>query len=339
MTNVNNIKRGGVQISVIVPVYNGEKYIKNCLEMLLAQGSDGYEIIVIDDGSTDKTAEIAARFQDNKIVYYRQENKGVSSARNKGIELSDGEWIVFCDVDDVIDEGYISGCFREINKKENTEVICFAQKSSENKECFDISADDALRALFGDGGISQAHDFWFIYVWSKVFKKEFLAKNNIRFNEKISFGEDVLFIVDVFRHATKIHLVPNIYYHYMQNDDSVLHSGYKAQDYENYFECMNSLTQLMSYNNRTQPDSISWWLNYYKTKYGFIMMGRYARGSAGETRSVRKEKVKSIINSIKQNNKALFNGVCPKEKRREIRKDRIKLVVLKCTSGFYLLKF
>ena len=106
-------------ISVIIPVYNGEKYISECIESVLKQTFRDFEIIVINDGSTDNTAEICRKFKN--IRYFYQENKGVSKAREKGLQVSKGEYITFIDSDDTIKSDFLETMLCEM---ENCDIVC-----------------------------------------------------------------------------------------------------------------------------------------------------------------------------------------------------------------------
>lgn len=89
-------------VSIVIPIYNAQKYLEECLASVLKQSYSNLEIICVNDGSTDKSDEILGAVRDNRVIYVRQDNKGVSSARNHGLQMAKGEWILFLDADDVL---------------------------------------------------------------------------------------------------------------------------------------------------------------------------------------------------------------------------------------------
>ena len=111
--------------SIIIPIYNAERHLKSCLDSIVNQNYLNYEVLLIDDGSTDKSGEICddyvSRFKKFKVIH--KENKGVSNARNKGIELSQGEYLLFVDSDDFLSETYLSSIYSVIEKS-NPSVVC-----------------------------------------------------------------------------------------------------------------------------------------------------------------------------------------------------------------------
>ena len=239
-TSQNNLTVGG--ISVIVPVYNGEKYIKNCLDMLLDQDGDNFEVIVVNDGSTDKTADIVKSIHDEKLVYFEQENKGVSAARNKGIELSRGDWVVFCDVDDTVKQGYIKDITEQITRFPDYNVFCYAYSrvkgEGNDSDLYDITGKQAILSTIGkDKSIFKyCNDYSVcLTVWSKVYSKNFLIKNNLRFNSKIAYGEDVLLLFKLFTVVDKVKAVHRGYYIYNYNNkNSTIHTVGRESEKEGY---------------------------------------------------------------------------------------------------------
>lgn len=309
-TSQNNLTVGG--ISVIVPVYNGEKYIKNCLDMLLDQDGDNFEVIVVNDGSTDKTADIVKSIHDEKLVYFEQENKGVSAARNKGIELSRGDWVVFCDVDDEVKQGYIQDINMRVKEYPDYDVFCYAKNDVSYKFEKDFVTIDGLQALKKTlYSVTQESKpvfegccyFKFDCPWSKVYKKSLLLSQNLFFNIKIFYGEDSLFVLHVFSYANKIAVIYKGYYDYIQNEDSVCHSIAKESEKLGFIEWQDAIVKLIKARNDLWGDKelkkvFDSYLNNLCIYYGIyriIYSLRFAKKSSTE-----------ILYTIKQLAKKLY---------------------------------
>lgn len=245
-------KEQRIQISVIIPVYNGEKYVANCIETLQNQTLEiGYELILIDDGSTDKTLEIIRSYaeQDDRIRFFSQENKGVSAARNLGINSSRGEWIVFVDVDDEVDSGYLQNINEETKVNPSTSVFVYArhyvEKNSKTIDTTKFTRKDLIFSLLTDKPIKElGTDFLLFAVWSRVYKKSFLQDNNIRFVEGLRWGEDAIFQCHVYQCAEEIRFVYRGYYRYVQNSESTIHRSRK-DDVETIKKMQREMKQIL----------------------------------------------------------------------------------------------
>lgn len=224
-----------IHISVIIPVYNGEKYIAACIETLLRQTMEtGYELIFIDDGSKDKTLEIIRSYakQDSRIRFFSQENKGVSAARNSGINNSRGEWIVFVDVDDEIAPKYLQDISWETRENPSTSVFVYArhyvEKDSKTIDTTKFTRKELICSLLTEEPIKElGTDFLLFAVWNRVYKKSFLQDNNIAFVEGLRWGEDLIFQCRIYQCAEEIRFVYRGYYRYVQNNDSTIHRSRK----------------------------------------------------------------------------------------------------------------
>lgn len=224
-----------IQISVIIPVYNGEKYVAACIETLQHQTMEkGYELIFIDDGSTDKTLEIIRSYaeQDSKIRFFSQENKGVSAARNLGVDNSRGEWIVFVDVDDEIDSKYLQDISQETEENPSIPVFIYArhyvEKDSKKIDTTKFTRKELICSLLTEAPIKElGTDFLLFAVWSRVYKKSFLQDNNITFVEGLRWAEDLIFQCRIYQCAEEIRFVYRGYYRYVQNNDSAIHRSRK----------------------------------------------------------------------------------------------------------------
>ena len=190
------------EISIIVPVYNAEDYLSLCIDSILAQSYTDYELILVNDGSTDKSRNICLEYASKEecIVFIDKENGGVSSARNVGLKESKGKWITFVDSDDVLPLNALSILMNLVSYEKNIDLgiagytCCNAQmklifSTSEYKE------DEYI--LLRDEGINKLYksEFWQWFICSKIFKGEIIRQNNLEFNERISFAEDRLFIM------------------------------------------------------------------------------------------------------------------------------------------------
>ena len=120
------------KVSVIIPLYNKEKNIRKTIESVLSQNYENFDLIIVDDGSTDKSADVVRAISDSRIIYYRKENGGVSSARNYGIEKSDSPWLIFLDADDILYEKCISTLIESHNIYPKADVICAEYDILEN---------------------------------------------------------------------------------------------------------------------------------------------------------------------------------------------------------------
>jgi len=220
-----------VQISIVIPVYNGEKYINSCINKLQDQILKvGYEIIFINDGSVDNTEKIICEYaqNDERIRLVSQENRGVSAARNRGIKEAKGEWIVFVDVDDDIAPEYIQDISQEIEKEPSSHIFVYARhyvkKDSKVIDTKKFTREELICSLLTEEIIEElGTDYLLFAVWSKVYKKDFLLKNNIFFAEGLKWGEDLLFQCRAFQCAADIRFIYRGFYRYVQNSNSVIH--------------------------------------------------------------------------------------------------------------------
>ena len=181
-----------ILVSVIVPVYNVEKYISKTVKSLINQDYNNIEIILVDDGSPDKSGEIIDNLalKDNRVVAIHKENGGVSSARNAGLKVAAGEYVTFVDGDDWVDKDYItyfvnllevSRCDIAMNKSNYTET-----NNLSSDEYSIVKAEKAIEWIYlGD---------IFVAVWNKMYRKKLLDDNKIFFNNDIWYGEGMLLI-------------------------------------------------------------------------------------------------------------------------------------------------
>ena len=122
---------GNMRLSIIIPLYNKEKHIKKTIDSVLNQDFSCFELIVVDDGSTDKSAEIVSQIQDNRIRLIQQSNSGVSKARNMGAQIASSSWLIFLDGDDVFMSGTLRNCANMIFHYPHNEVFIANYKSGE----------------------------------------------------------------------------------------------------------------------------------------------------------------------------------------------------------------
>lgn len=210
--------------SIIVPMYNSEKYIKKCLESLLSQSVDDYEILIVDDGSNDSSKNICMEYQrkNGKIKVYSQENGGVSKARNFGISKAKGDYIIFVDSDDWVDNNLLETIKLYIDQYTPDILIYGIKYIQENKVQFDSSKEEAIcmeqnqikeyiTNLYEVGAISSSVN--------KVYKREVLR--NSCFDESLKYGEDLKFNMRVFGSVKSIINIPKALYYYNKHENSL----------------------------------------------------------------------------------------------------------------------
>ena len=240
------------QISVIVPVYNVEPYLRKCIDSILNQSFTDFELILVDDGSTDCSGVICDEYvqKDARIRVFHTPNQGVSAARNWGLSQALGEWITFVDSDDWVEEGYLS-CF--FQTKLGSKAIVFQnriydQTAYRNKNMTAFSYEDAS---FDATDIFRAISDYKIlndcYVTAKMFNMKVIREYGIRFYENISLAEDMLFVRHYLYYVEEVHLHALPAYHYMQRPFSLTNSYHPSEERILIFnELQNSLVFLLN---------------------------------------------------------------------------------------------
>lgn len=209
-------------ISVIIPVYNAERYVGKCIESVQAQTYTDWQMILVDDGSKDKSLEVCQRYADtdNRICVIHQENAGAGAARNTGLAIAVGDYVVFIDSDDYVDKDYFA-----LLAKQNEDVVFIdVQAVGEDGKVVrdeflsvykNLSKDDFMRSQMTGkinwGGVR------------KVVKREILERNNIRYTDH-KVGEEALFTYSSVFYSKTISFIEKPVYFYIQRDDSLSHT-------------------------------------------------------------------------------------------------------------------
>lgn len=211
-------------ISIIVPVYNVEKYLNKCIDSILNQTYRNIEVILVDDGSPDNCGKICDEYamKDKRVKVIHIENKGVSNARNVGVENSTGQYIGFVDADDILFKKMYEKLLNEA-VKEDADIVqcnyCYLFEDGTTKPMIrkiktkKVEKEQKITAFF-DGDI-------YPLVATKLFKSSLL--NDIRFDINLKIGEDRLFMHECCLKALKIALLEDVYYYYFQRQTSVMH--------------------------------------------------------------------------------------------------------------------
>lgn len=221
-------------VSIVVPVYNVEKYLGRCIQSIVNQTYQNLEIILVDDGSTDRSGAICDSWaeKDCRVKSVRKKNAGAGFARNTGLEAATGRYVLFVDSDDYIHPLTVQKCVAELQKS-NSDVVMFGRfnVSSNGKveekpivtDCFYFEGErvisDILPGLFiyeRGSGISTC---------CKMFKLETINNNNIRFkSERELLSEDAFFNLELFAHIKSVSIIPESFYYYFKNEGSLSRS-------------------------------------------------------------------------------------------------------------------
>lgn len=207
------------KISVIVPVYNAEQWLERCVDSIVAQTYVDWELLLIDDGSTDRSGDICDRYavSDPRIQAFHKPNGGVSSARNLGLDHAQGEWITFVDSDD-----YTYPCWLEnYDIEHNAEFDLICQGFETDRDFTDYyGVDNKTRhGFYFKGDIKEGLELLFDnnilgYPWCKAFKREIIKNNNLKFDISIKFKEDELFLFQYSVFANNIICTKKVGYFY-----------------------------------------------------------------------------------------------------------------------------
>lgn len=201
------------QISIIIPIYNAEKYIKRCVSSVIDQSYDKLEILLVNDGSTDNSLNICEAFatKDNRIKVISQDNGGVSKARNTGLRLAKGEYVMFLDSDDYMLPDMCKTMLDVLYSKQADCVICGIQEPEGGLWCPQKNIDYSTLADFKRDFIYQLNTELLSPCWNKIFKRQLITN---LFNEEISFGEDLIFDLEYLNNCSRLSFIttPLVYH-------------------------------------------------------------------------------------------------------------------------------
>ena len=286
------------KISIIVPVYKAEKKLARCIESILNQTLKDFELILIDDGSPDKSGQICDEYaqKDSRINVIHQKNKGASAARNNGIKVARGEYIGFIDSDDYISKNYFEKLITAT--KQGADIaVCNYLSISPNGNA------DKMNHGFKDGSLLNRTDIekilyfnifnnkntiGYFQLWNKIFRRDFITSNNIFINEKMSFGEDMMFVLECFRECNSIAFSENTGYYYEMAENG-LFSIYRRSFIHDISACYEQIIKQTAPQEYNRDDLLPLNLKYFNyinrqfsdiskyEKYKFLQIRRVLR--------------------------------------------------------------
>lgn len=218
-------------LSVVVPVYNAENTLNRCIQSILGQSYTNFELILIDDGSTDSSLQICKQYTDSRVRIISISNSGVSHARNVGIDSSQGKLITFVDSDDYLRTDHFDNLIKGYSNDIQLSITGFQDiYSDDNQNCdtnyiIPIDADIAYRINFSQielyDKLSDEHECVRGFPWNKMFLREIIINNNIRFNENLKMCEDEIFCAQYIEYVNKASFINRHSYCYVHRSGSL----------------------------------------------------------------------------------------------------------------------
>lgn len=294
-----------MDISVIIPVYNTEKYLSSCLESILGQANVSLEIILIDDGSKDSSPLICdeySRKYDN-IKAYHIKNSGPATARNEGFKIARGEYVTFTDSDDKMEPDML---FKMISagKEYHADIICCNYKEIDEKgiitprdysnQTYILNHEEALVHFYSKDKI-------FSQCWTKLFKRQLLLEHHIANDSSLRFDEDIIYNIRAFRYAQTTVIIDEPLYEYTLRGNSLAHGEYYIKHTDQYINDSIKRVQTTQESVKDETDIVKEWSKVHILLYHNQLLGRVA--SLPKYHS--DKRIKGILKYMRQNRKTL----------------------------------
>lgn len=284
-------------VSVIVPVYRTEKYLVECIESILAQTLSSVEIILVDDGSNDRCPEICNYYghQYENIIVIHQQNQGLPSARNAGLDKAKGEFIAFCDSDDLMKSNMLEQMTQSAQKYDANIVMCGYETFPNKKVIYPAVKSD--KVLTPEDFISKCNTMHtgneLCFSWRFLLERRYIEEKHLRFDEHLFFGEDVPFNMQAIMESRHIFVLQEALYLYRtDNINSIMRTKYKP-NLEELIECQYKKKLELTY--KYNLDKNVEWMDdlayYYITGFADMLFRNVMNGPVEQQR----ESVKRII--------------------------------------------
>lgn len=270
-------------LSIIIPVYNAGVSIKKITSTILRQDFKDFELILVDDGSTDKTINVlrGIKAKDKRVVLLSKKNGGPSSARNAGLKRAKGKYIQFFDADDRISPDALSTVVG-VAVESKSDMVVSGWRIDLRKNGRTISGYKTINpkpaTIKGDSEQIKKYvlksigtDGTLYNLWNKLFRADIIKDNNITFNEDLRFGEDTIFSLEYFSYLSKLTIIPNTTYYYLTNSDgSVFSQSSLSQEYR--LENLKALkTYVGNITDQQTHDLYAWVVSRWLTSYGMLL--------------------------------------------------------------------
>lgn len=301
-----------IKYSFIVPVYNTEKYLKKCLDSLINQTYKDFEIIVVNDGSTDKSSSIISKYQKKykNIIVIDKENEGLSMARNRGVQKSSGKYIIFVDSDDYVSNKLLE----EVDKKIDDNDILRFQIATEDEEYTKINEyhEEGFESMCGYDAFKYLSSYHFVEpAWCYVIRKNYYIENKFSFKKGV-YHEDFGLIPYVIYKARKVKSIDFIGYYYIQRNGSIMNNNDYKKTVKKAFDMIEQYKtmRLFAKNINRKNNLDDYFLSYISNS---VIV---------KARELKKDEKKVYINELKKLN--VFDGVLVNTRIRRFKKYLMK---------------
>lgn len=301
-----------IKYSFIVPVYNTEKYLKKCLDSLVNQTYKDFEIIVVNDGSTDKSSSIISKYQKKykNIIVIDKENEGLSMARNRGVQKSSGKYIIFVDSDDYVSNKLLE----EVDKKIDDSDILRFQIATEDEDYTKINEyhEEGFESMCGYDAFKNLSSYHFVEpAWCYVIRKNYYIENKFSFKKGV-YHEDFGLIPYVIYKARKVKSIDFIGYYYIQRNGSIMNNNDYKKTVKKAFDMLEQYKtmRLFAKNINRKNNLDDYFLSYISNS---VIV---------KARELKKDEKKVYINELKKLN--VFDGVLVNTRIRRFKKYLMK---------------
>lgn len=302
------------KFSIIIPVYNTAKYLPKCFDSVLSQSFSDYEVIIINDGSTDNSLKIIEKYckrYKDKFNVYTTKNQGLSMARNTGVKKSKGEYLIFLDSDDYIEKQLLKKL--DSKGKNNPDLIRFQIKEvNNNYKLINKYVEEEFENLSGPLAFSKISKFHFVEnAWAYAYNRKFFNKNKFKFMQDI-YHEDFALIPLIIMKANSVTSINYVGYNYVQRDNSIMSSNDYSKTLKKVYDFLKGFDYLYDGINKMDVDK----------QYKDIFLSFIANSTIIKARELKVEDLKQYISELEKRN--IYNLLLNDTLKRKIKKILIK---------------